>query len=255
VTVLLVSGTGTGVGKTVATAALAALARRQGRSVAVVKPAQTGLADGEPGDVAEVVRLAGLSPDDGHELSRFEAALAPATAARVAGTDGPSLDAVAVVVTALAARHDTVLVEGAGGLLVRFDATGWTLADLAGRLSAPVLLVVAAGLGTLNHTALTAESLRSRDVPLAGLVVGAWPVPPAEPGLAERTNLSDLPEVAAARLLGLLPAGMGALDPAAFLVAARGSLARELGGDADAADFGPVLGRAADAPAGRREPT
>jgi dethiobiotin synthetase len=253
VTVLLVSGTGTGVGKTVAAAALAALAHSRGSSVAVVKPAQTGLAEGEPGDVAEVVRLAGLSPDDGHELSRFDAALAPATAARLSGTAGPSLEAVAAVVAALAASRDTVLVEGAGGLLVRFDAKGWTLADLAVRLSAPVLLVVAAGLGTLNHTALTAESLRSRGVPLAGLVVGAWPVPPDRPDLAERTNLVDLPEVAGAPLLGLLPAGMGGLDPAAFLPAARAGLARELGGEVDAADFGRAQGLAA--PGGRRGPT
>jgi dethiobiotin synthetase len=255
VTVLLVSGTGTGVGKTVVTAAVAALARDAGRSVAVVKPAQTGVVGDEPGDVAEVVRLAGVSPADGHELSRLAAALAPATAARLAGVDGPSAEAVALTVTAVAAGRDLVLVEGAGGLLVRFDAGGWTLADLAVRLSAPVLLVAAAGLGSLNHVALTAESLRTRGVALTGVVVGTWPVPPAEPDLAERTNLVDLPVVAAAPLLGVLQAGMGGLDAPAFLAAAREGLAPELGGGFDAADFARAHAAAADARAAGRGPT
>jgi dethiobiotin synthetase len=255
VTLLLVSGTGTGVGKTVVTAAVAALARDAGRSVAVVKPAQTGLREGEPGDVAEVVRLAGLSAADGHELSRYRAALAPATAARLERADGPALDDVAAVVERLVAANDLVLVEGAGGLLVRFDATGWTLADLAVRLAAPVLVVVAAGLGTLNHTALTAESLRARGVEVAGLVVGAWPALPAEPDLAERANLADLPEVAGVALLGVLPAGMAALDAAGFLAAAGSGLAPDLGGELDAADFARAHGLPAAAPADRKATT
>jgi dethiobiotin synthetase len=235
--VLVVTGTGTGVGKTVVTAAVAALARRSGRSVAVVKPAQTGLPPGAPGDVADVVRMAGLAESDGLELTRYEAALAPASAARLAGTAGPSLEATADAVAGLAAERDLVLVEGAGGLLVRFDASGWTLADLASRLSAPALVVVAAGLGTLNHTALTTEALSARGVPSRGLVVGAWPVPPAEPDLAERSNLDDLAAVGGAPLVGVLPAGMAALDPDAFAAASAAGLGAGLGGTFDAADF------------------
>jgi dethiobiotin synthetase len=245
VTVLVVTGTGTGVGKTVATAAVAVLARRSGRSVAVLKPAQTGLAPGEPGDVAEIVRLAGLEASTGHELSRFAAALAPAAAARLAGARGPALEDVAAAVDGLGEVRDTVLVEGAGGLLVQFDASGWTLADLAVRLSAPVLVVVAAGLGTLNHTALTTQALAARGVQLRGVVVGSWPVGADGPDLAERSNIDELADVAGTPLLGALPAGMAALGPVAFEQAAVAGLSPELGGTFDAADFRRVHGLAA----------
>ena len=80
-------------------------------------------------------------------------------------------------------------------------------------------------------------------------------MPPAEPDLAERTNLVDLPDVAAAPLLGVLPAGMGALDPTAFLAAARAGLAPALGGRFDAADFGRAHAPAAGARAAGKGPT
>ncbi|HEU4657205.1 MAG TPA: dethiobiotin synthase, partial [Capillimicrobium sp.] len=178
--VLVVTGTDTGVGKTVVTAALAAAARAAGRRVAVVKPAQTGVAPGEPGDLEEVRRLSGV--DDLHELARYPEPLAPATAARRAGRPGLSAAAVAEAVRGLADR-DLVLVEGAGGLLVHFDDEGATLADVAAALAAPVLVVTRAGLGALNHAGLTCEALRARDLACPGLVIGAWPV---EPDLAER---------------------------------------------------------------------
>jgi dethiobiotin synthetase len=119
-----------------------------------------------------------------------------------------------------------VLVEGAGGLLVRMTATG-TLADVAGLLGAPVLVVAAAGLGTLNHTALTVEALGARALSCAGVVIGAWP---DRPDLAARTNLHDLPAVTGVPLLGALPAGAGGLDPARFTAVARRGLAPPLGG-------------------------
>jgi dethiobiotin synthetase len=87
------------------------------------------------------------------------------------------------------------------------------------------VVVAAPGLGTLNHTALTVEALRSRSLPLVGVVVGSWPQPPAEPDLAMRENLADLPRVAGAPLLGVLPDGAGALTPADFQVAALDWLA------------------------------
>lgn len=158
-TVLVVTGTGTEIGKTVVTAAVAAA--RADRGVAVLKPAQTGLAPGEPGDAAEVARLAG-----GHvtavELARFPDPLAPATAARRAGLPPVRPYEIAEAAQKLATEHDLVLIEGAGGLLVRFDDEGSTLADAARLLAAPVLVVTPAGLGTLNTTALTSEALRAR---------------------------------------------------------------------------------------------
>ncbi|MGW0562553.1 dethiobiotin synthase [Streptomyces sp. NPDC003016] len=225
--VIVVSGTGTEIGKTVVTAALAAAARAQGRTVAVLKPAQTGLAHGEPGDADEVVRLAGGAVA-GVELARFPEPLAPATAARRAGLPPVRPHDVATAAAELAVEYDLVLVEGAGGLLVRFDDDGATLADAARLLDAPVLVVTPAALGTLNSTALTAEALRARGIEMLGIVVGSWP---GEPGLAERCNLTDLPEVAGgAPLLGVVPEGAGALEPAEFRSRATTWLAPRLGG-------------------------
>lgn len=223
---LVVTGTGTGVGKTVVTAAIAALALDAGRRVAVIKPAQTGVGPDEPGDLDEVRRLVGDTATC-RELGRFAEPLAPATAARREGVDPAAVPAVAATARTLAAEHDLVLVEGAGGLLVRLDGAGGTLADVAVVLGAPVLVVAAAGLGTLNHTALTVEALRTRGLDCSGIVVGAWP---DEPDLAARCNLADLPQVTGVALLGALPDGTAALDSAAFLEAARDGIGPELGG-------------------------
>ena len=228
---LVVTGTGTGVGKTVVTAALAALALARGASCAVVKPAQTGEPDGAAGDLAEVARLSGCT--DLHELVRFPDPLSPAAAARRSGR--PPLDhAQALHLLLSLGDRDLVLVEGAGGLLVRYDEDGLTVADLARSLRAPVLVVAAAGLGTLNATALTLEALAHRGVELAGVVLGAWP---AEPDLAERSNLRDLETLAARPLLGALPEGAGGLARGAFLEAARTGLGPHLGGAFDARAF------------------
>ncbi|MEU1673339.1 dethiobiotin synthase [Streptomyces roseifaciens] len=232
-TVLVVTGTGTEIGKTVVTAAVAAAARAAGRSVAVLKPAQTGVAPGEPGDVAEVRRLAG-SGVTGEELARFPEPLAPGTAAARAGMAPVRPPQIAEAASRLAESHDLVLVEGAGGLLVRLDEEGTTLADAARLLDAPVLVVTQPGLGTLNVTELTAEALRARYLRCAGIVIGSWP---SAPDLAMRCNLADLPEAAGAPLLGAVPQGASALAPEAFRAAAPGWLAPELSGAWDAAGF------------------
>jgi dethiobiotin synthetase len=229
--VLVVSGTGTEVGKTVVTAAVAALAASGGRRVAVVKPAQTGEPAGPAGDLAVIRRLSGVTQI--HELARFPDPLSPEAAARAAGKPPLDLAAAAVFIKQLGADADAdadadlVLVEGAGGLLVRYDPAGGTIADLAGMLDAPVLVVTTAGLGTLNHTALTLEALSTRRLAAAGVVIGAWP---AHPGLAERANLIDLPVIAGQPLAGALPAGAARLDRAGFLAAARAGLGPALGG-------------------------
>ena len=120
-----------------------------------------------------------------------------------------------------------MLVEGAGGLLVRFTDDGGTLADVAGELDAPVLVVAPAGLGTLNATALTVEVLRARGLTCAGVVIGAWP---AVPDLAACENLRDLPAVTGVPLLGALADGAGVTDRAEFARVARHGLGSPLGG-------------------------
>lgn len=230
--VLVITGTGTEVGKTVTTAAVAAVAVAAGRSVAVLKPAQTGVRPDERGDADEVARLAG--PVTTLELARYPEPLAPATAARRAGMTAVRPQQVAEAAAKLATEHDLVLVEGAGGLLVRFDDEGGTLADAARLLDAPVLVVASAGLGTLNTTELTAHELRLRGLDFAGVVIGSWP---KDPDLASRCNLADLPEVSAAPLLGAVPSGAGAYTPADFRAGSPSWLAPRLGGTWNANTF------------------
>lgn len=209
-TVLVVTGTGTGVGKTIATAAVAAAALGRGADVAVCKPVQTGDDD----DLAEVARLAGVNAV--HGLARYPEPLAPAAAAARAGLPLRSGQDVAELVRAADAPGRLTLVEGAGGLLVELGAGGITLRDLASDLNAPVLVVCAAGLGTLNHTALTLEALAARDVPCAGLVIGSWP---ADPGPAEEYNRDALAALAPVR--AVLPAGAAALSREEFAAMSR----------------------------------
>jgi dethiobiotin synthetase len=243
--VLIVTGTGTDVGKTVVTAAIAALARARGDRVAVVKPAQTGIAarpyddksvnvvarqrptfTDTPGtDADTITRLSGVT--DTHELTRFPDPLSPEAAARVSGLPPLDLADSAEYIARLADARDLVLVEGAGGLLVRYDQAGATIADLAAMLAAPVLVVAAAGLGTLNHTALTCEALAARRLELAGVAIGSWP---RDPGLAERENVTDLEALIGRPLAGALPEGSGGLTREAFRAVAHRHLGPTLGG-------------------------
>ena len=167
---LFVAGTDTGVGKTEVSCALLANARAAGIDAVGMKPAQSGAAPGEPTDAERlwdasdrVEPLAVVCPYS------FAAPLAPAVAARLEGRT-VSFGAIVDGVRALAARHDAVLVEGAGGLIVPLTEAE-TYADLAVALGLPVLVIARAGLGTVNHTALTLEALRARGLALAGVVL------------------------------------------------------------------------------------
>lgn len=219
---VIITGTDTGVGKTVVTAAIAAAASSVGLRVAVVKPAQTGTATGEESDVDVVRRLAG--PDSARTLVSYPDPLAPLPAARVAGVEPLDRDAVVDAVRADAKDHDLVLVEGAGGLLVPMGRE-WTIADLATTLGAPAVVVARAGLGTLNHTALTLEALSRRDTQ-ACVVIGAWP---AVPELVHLSNLVDL----APELAGVVPDGASAMEPGVFRRSAPGWLTPLLHGSVD----------------------
>ncbi|MFT4085677.1 MAG: dethiobiotin synthase [Gordonia sp. (in: high G+C Gram-positive bacteria)] len=212
--ILVVTGTSTDVGKTIAVAALTAAARAAGLRVAVCKPAQTGVAPGEPGDLAEVRRLAGDVA--GAEGARYPEPLAPETAARRAGLPQVTLGGIVDDVAALAADTDLVLVEGSGGVLVRL-AHGLTLLDVARRLGAPVLVVTDPGLGTLNHTELTVSALRAGDCDVAGLIIGSWP---SSPDLAMTCNVDDLPRLTGVPIVARVPADSAALDPQDFQAAA-----------------------------------
>ena len=259
--VAVVTGTGTDIGKTIVTAALASCAIQSGDRVAVVKPVQTGVLPGEPGDLAVIDRLTvGV---DLFEYARYAEPLAPATAARRQGESGPELADVAERIAALD-DYDVVLVEGAGGALVQLNEHGETLLDLLDALhehgirqrlglgnSVPehelqIILVITAGLGSLHDLAATSIAMAAEHAEADHLVIGSWP---AEPGLAERCNLSDLGDYnrGGARLSGALPAGAGALAPAEFAELAMRSLTPALSGNLNAREF--VMSHRPQAPA------
>ena len=211
-TVLLVAGTDTGVGKTIATAALACAAHQAGLDVTVCKPVQTGIAPAAghgDDDLAEVARLAGITSLVPGWC--YPEPLAPLAAAELAGLRLPSRDELVALIKNVDRPGHLTLVEGAGGLLVQLGSDGTTLRDLAVELGAAVLVVVAPGLGTLNHTGLTVESLAAHGIDCAGLVIGSWP---QEPGLAEESNRGALDDIAPVR--GVLPDGAGRLSPDEF---------------------------------------
>jgi len=226
--VLLITGTDTGVGKTIVTAAVAACARALGRSVAVLKPAQTGMVEwpvesGTEPDAEVVRRLA--APTTALTLMSYPDPLSPLAAAEESGLPELAMGDVIEAVDTASASHDVVLIEGAGGLLVPMGERRWTVAELALALRVPAVVVARPGLGTLNHTALTLEALTARGLP--GLVVlGSWP---AQPELVHWRNLVDLP----GELVGALPDGAGALTPEVFRACAPSWLAPVLYGRAD----------------------
>jgi dethiobiotin synthetase len=207
-TVLVITGTGTGVGKTVATAALACHARQAGIDVAVCKPVQTGTDTGDD-DLSEVARLSGVTELAG--FARYPQPLAPLAAAEQAGMVLPTGDQLLQLIAGVDRPGRLTLVEGAGGLLVELGDASVTLRDLAVELGAAALIVAGAELGTLNHTALTLESLAVHDVSCAGLIIGSWP---QRPGLVETSNRSALTRLCALR--AALPAGAATMDAAEF---------------------------------------
>jgi dethiobiotin synthetase len=167
---LFVTATDTGVGKTEVACAILAAARGEGLDAVGMKPAQSGVSPDEPSD-AERLRAAsgGVEPLEVVCPYSFAAPLAPAVAARVEGR-AVSFARVLAAARAIAARHEAIVVEGAGGLLVPLTDRE-TYADLAAALALPVLVVARAGLGTVNHTALTVEALRRRGLAIAGIVL------------------------------------------------------------------------------------
>ncbi len=198
---LFVTGTDTGVGKTEVSCALLSGARAAGLDVAAMKPAESGVTPGAPTDAGRLAAAAGAGDDPALVCPyRFDAPLAPAVAARLDGVE-VRLEVILDAARALAARHAALLVEGAGGLLVPLTERA-TYADLAVALGLPVLVVARAGLGTVNHTALTVEALRARGLAVAGVILNraAAVDDPSVPH-----NAAEIERLTGARVLASLP--------------------------------------------------
>lgn len=197
--IICVTGTNTDVGKTIATAALALRLRQEGWEVVPTKPLQTGELDGK-GDANTVKQLTGLET---FEFARYPEPLAPNLSAKRAGLEQADLQEVKQWIQQFDAPDRVVLVEGAGGLLVRL-ADDWTLADLAKELNAPLIVVTSTQLGSLNAAELTVEAAQRRGLEVLGLIGGRVP---ANPDLATELNLAELGVVTRVPYLGSLPEG------------------------------------------------
>ncbi|MBO9534981.1 MAG: dethiobiotin synthase [Solirubrobacteraceae bacterium] len=201
---VFVTGTGTGVGKSVVSAALAASLVARGERVVASKPLLSGLDDDYPvwpPDHELLARITG-EPADVIAPHRYGPAVSPHLAARWAG-ERHTAEALATEVrarhhAAALGGHDPVLVvEGAGGLLVPLDDDGASMADLAFELGLPVVVAAHPGLGTINHVQLTLEAARARNLEVSGVVLTPWP---EMPGDIERDNLAYLLTRSGARL-------------------------------------------------------
>ncbi len=176
---LFVTGTDTGVGKTVVAASLCAALRARGERVAAFKPVVTGVDEPDPvwpADHELLADAAGSAPAAVTALT-FGPPLSPHRAAALAGT---AIDPATLVAAAQAsaADADVLIAEGVGGLLVPLTL-GYLVRDLAVDLGLPMLIVGRAGLGTINHTLLTVEAARAAGLRVAGVVLGPWPQEPA----------------------------------------------------------------------------
>lgn len=206
---VFVTGTGTEVGKTMVAAALARTAAGGGRSVAVFKPAVTGLAEsrtqGEPAD-HELLRLAAGSDQSDDEIApyRYRDPVSPHLAAKLAGE---AIDPARLRAAAAAASRaaDYLVCEGVGGFLVPLTL-GYLVRDFARDLRAPVAIAAPPGLGTINHSLLTVEAVRAVGLEVAAVVLTPWP---DEPGVLERSNVEAIE-----RLGGVAVRVLPRLDPA-----------------------------------------
>ncbi|HEX3392847.1 MAG TPA: dethiobiotin synthase [Solirubrobacteraceae bacterium] len=180
---LFVTGTGTGVGKTIVSAALLAAMRAAGEPVRAYKPVVTGL-DEPPGqwppDHELLACAAGMSPEEVAPL-RYGPAVSPHLAAALASE---SIDPADLVARAREHPQRTVVVEGVGGLLVPLTAD-FTVRDLAVELDLPLVIAASPGLGTINHTLLTLEAARAVGLDVQAVVLTPWP---HEPSALEQSN-------------------------------------------------------------------
>ena len=195
---VFVTGTDTGVGKSVVAASACAALAARGERVAAFKPVVTGL-DDEPGEFGHDHELlasaanAGQAPED-VALYRFGPPLSPHLAAELAGT---RIEPTQLVAGARA--HELLVCEGVGGLLVPVTI-GYLVRDLAIDLELPVVVAARTGLGTINHTLLTIEAARTAGLHVAGVVMTPWPGEPAE---IERSNRETIERLSGVPVSGL----------------------------------------------------
>lgn len=188
---VFVTGTGTEVGKTIVAAALARTLAAEGKTVAVFKPAATGLdEEGEP-DHALLRRAAGSDQTD-EEIApyRYAPPASPHLAAEMAG-EGIEPERLLAAARGAAGGSDVLVCEGVGGLLVPL-APGYLVRDLAVDLELPLVVAAPSGLGTINHTLLTLEAARGAGLDIEYVVLTPWPDAPTAIEESNRATIAAL---------------------------------------------------------------
>lgn len=199
---LFITGTDTGVGKTIVTATLARILRLRGVKVGVMKPVTSGCVERNGELISEDAELlawaAGVECDDDVAPYRLREPLAPVEAAKL---EGVKIDfaRIADCYQRLATRHDFMLVEGAGGLMVPLNG-GLLIADLVNHLKLPLAVVARPDLGTINHSVLTCYAAGQMDIEVKGVFVNRFP---AAPGLAEKGAPHQIGSLCGAPVLGI----------------------------------------------------
>jgi dethiobiotin synthetase len=203
---LFITGTDTGVGKTVIAGAIANWVHRRGRRVAVCKPCATGCVRRREGLVSEDAEFLAACSDTPHPLDlicpvRYAEPLAPAIAAERLGE---SLDWASInrSIRLMSVGSDLMIVEGVGGIMVPMDSKT-TVLDMVVQLKVPTVIVARAGLGTINHTLLTIAALRGAGVRVAGVVINRYPTDVAS--AAEETNPRAIERWGKTSVLCLVP--------------------------------------------------
>ncbi len=202
---VFITGTDTGVGKTYLAAGIAKHLRARGIDVGVMKPAETGCSRRNgtlvPSDAVILMKAAGVNDrlDDVNPF-RFRNPLAPSVAA---AAEGSSIDPdrIRSAFDRLCRKHRFMIVEGAGGIMVPLTGR-YTYLDLALNLRLPVVVVARPGLGTINHTLLTIEALKMREIAIVGVVINY--TGGEKTGAAEKTNPGVLQELAGVDVLGVI---------------------------------------------------
>ncbi len=216
---IFITGTDTGVGKTYVAAGIAAHLKRNGVNVGVMKPVETGCCASHgrlvPGDAVRLIKSAVARDALGLvNPYRFRKPLAPSVAAELAGKEIVP-DKIVRSYRMLSRRHDFMIVEGAGGILVPLSGN-YLYLDLAADIQLPVVIVARPNLGTINHTLLTIMALKKQRLKIAGVVINC--ADDNKRGLAEKTSPSVIEAISGVKVLGIIHYGRANFDEIADAV-------------------------------------
>ncbi len=198
-----ITGTGTDIGKTFVTAGLAHAALAAGKKTAVVKPVQTGT-DSYPTDLCEIRKMAPGIVEIPEEVATPYSFKLPASPHLAAAEEGKGIELSvmldAVIRVELEFEPEIMLLEGAGGLLVPLNEKE-SMLDLMKLLDIPVIVVASSGLGTINHTLMTIDILKSAGVEIAGIIFNRMPL---NPSVIEADNVQIIEKISGVRTLAVI---------------------------------------------------